>query len=618
MAKDGAKKGSTIGKTAMWILLGLLAFSLLGFGATGLSGNIRTIGSVGSKSIPVDDYARGLQNEIQALSQQTGQPISFAQAQQFGIDRAVLQSLVRNRALDHETSELGLSVGDGTVRDEILQISAFQGVDGAFDREGYRFTLERSGISEGEFEDSLREEAARRVLQGAILGGVDMPAIYAQTLISYVGEQRSFSWSQLDATALDADLPAPTAEELRAYYAENTDAFMLPETKMITYVVLSPDALTDEVEVPEDELRAEYDARLSQYVQPERRLVERLVFSDEEAANQAAAALDVGGTTFRALVEDRGLTLTDVDLGDVSEADLASAGAAVFAAGTGDVVGPLPSSLGPALFRVNAILPAQNIPFEEAEADLRAELAIARAIRAVEARALDLDDQLAGGATLEQLAEETEMTLETIGWHAGLNEGVAAYPDFRRAARDLALDDFPQIDQLEDGSIFAMRLDEELPVRPNPYQDAIAEVRAAWDAAQTVAALSTRAAEVVTELEAGGSLETAGLTAFSETNLTRSASVAGVPDDFMSTVFDMAEGEIRVIEGQQSVVIVTLETIAPASETPEREAMRTQLRAQLGQALARDLFNIYADDVVRRAGPEIDQRALQAVHVNFP
>ena len=38
----------------------------------------------------------------------------------------------------------------------------------------------------------------------------------------------------------------------------------------------------------------------------------------------------------------------------------------------------------------------------------------------------------------------------------------------------------------------------------------------------------------------------------------------------------------------------------------------------MDQALAEDLFNIYADDVVRRAGPQVDPQALQAVHVNFP
>jgi peptidyl-prolyl cis-trans isomerase D len=613
MAKSGG-----IGKTAMWILMGLLILGLGGFGAVSFNGNINSIGTVGSKTIPVNNYARQLQNEIRAIEQQTGQQLPFAQAQQIGLDRAVLQRLVRNRALDHENSELGLSIGDESLREEILRMAAFQGVDGKFDREGYRFALEQGGVSEAEFETSLREEAARTLLQGAILGGVKMPQAYAETLVNYVAEQRSFTWSQLDADSLATPLATPTTEQLRSYYDENVDRFMLPETKKITYAMLSPDALLNEVEVPEEELRSEYEARSNTYNQPERRLVERLAFSDEESANQAAAALEVGGTRFRNLVEDRGLTLADIDLGDVSRLELDAAGEEVFAAETGDVVGPLPTTLGPALFRINGILPAQSTSFEEARTELHEELALSRAIRAVEVRARDLDDQLAGGATLEQMANETQMELGTINWDAETSEGIAAYADFREAASALKEGDFPKIDQLDDGSVFAMRLEEELAERPEPFEDALEEIRADWTSEQTVSALTAQATGLIATLGGDASFEAAGLDAIVETDQTRSAFVDGAPAGFMSEIFDMEVGNVTVLPGEGTVVIVRLDAITPPAEDAERTALLGRLGEQLDQALAQDLFNIYADDVTLRAGTQVDPRALQAVHVNFP
>lgn len=611
-------KSSGIGKYAMWILMGFLILGLGGFGAVNLSGNIRSIGTVGSKSIPVDAYARQLQNEIRAIEQQTGQQLPFAEAQQIGLDRAVLQRVVRNRALDHETGELGLSIGDEALREEILAISAFQGVNGEFDREGYRFALQQGGVTEAEFETSLREEASRTLLQGAIVGGVRMPDAYAETLVNYVGEQRSFTWSLLDADSLTTPLPEPSQSDLRGYYDANPDLFILPETKRITYVLLTPDALVDEIDVPEEELRAEYEARLNQYNQPERRLVERLVFPDQETADQAAASLEVGGTTFRALVEERGLDLTDIDLGDVGRLELDAAGQDVFAAEVGDVVGPLPSSLGPALFRVNGVLPAQNTTFEEARPALQQELAMTRAVRAVEARAQDIDDQLAGGATLEQLALETEMELGTINWTPETDEAIAAYSDFREAASALETGDFPKIEQLDDGSIYAMRLDEELPERPNPFEEALDDIRAAWETEQTVNALTAQASTLVTQLATEGSFEAAGLDAIIETDQTRNAFINGTPPGFMTEVFGMEPGNVMVLPGEDSIVIVRLDEITPASQDADSAALLAQLGEQLNQTLAQDLFNIYADDVVRRAGPQVDQRALQAVHVNFP
>ena len=613
-----AKKGFSFSKTAVWALMALLILGLGGFGAINLSGNLRSIGTVGDKSISVDQYARQLQQEIRAIEAQTGESLPFARAQEMGLDRAVLQRIVRNRALDHEADEMGISIGDATLRDEIVAISAFQGIDGNFDREGYRFALQQSGMSEAEFERSIREEAARGLLQRAILGGVSMPDTYARTLVDYVAEERSFTWARLSEDDLDAPLPAATEDELRAYYDANTDDFMLPASKSITYAWLAPEDLLDEVEVPEEELRAEYDARSDEYDQPERRLVERLVFADQEAADRAAAALEVDGTTFEALVEERGLALADVDLGDVAKSDLDDAGDAVFAAESGDIVGPLASSLGPALFRVNAILPAQHVPFEEARDVLEETLAISRATRAVEARAQEIDDQLAGGATLEDLAQETKMRLGTIDWTQDSSEGIAAYGAFREAAAGLSANDFPQIDQLEDGGIFAMRLDETKEARPEPFEEARDAVETAWRNAQIVEALTEKAESLTETLAEEGGFEAAGLSPQLGEGLTRSSYVDGTPDDFMDQVFDLDEGGVAVLPAGDSVVVLRLDAVTPAGEDDQTQALMDRLSQQLDQALAQNLFDIYSNAVMRDADPQIDQRAINAVHVNFP
>ena len=611
-------KGKSFSRSAMWILMGLLILGLAGFGAVNLNGNIRTIGTVGTKSLPVDQYARQLSQEIRAIEQQTGQQLPFTRAQEIGLDRAVLQRIVRNRALDNETEKMGLSIGDETLRKEIVQIAAFQGVDGSFDREGYRFALRQGGVSEGEFETSLREEASRTLLQGAVLGGVKMPQAYASTLVDFVGEARSFTWSELDEGDLETKIERADDATLQAYYDANTDLFMLPAAKKITYVWLKPEDVLDEVEIGEDILREEYDARSDQYNRPERRLVERLVFGNQEEADQAAAALEVAGTTFNALVEDRGLQLTDVDLGDVGRLELDAAGEAVFAADSGTVVGPLPTALGPALFRINGVLPALNTSFEDAREELRAEMAIAGAVRAVEFRAQDLDDQLAGGVTLEELAQDADMTLGTVDWTAETSEGIAAYADFREAAATLTLEDFPKIEQLDDGGIFAMRLEEALPERPNPFANAREDVRSVWRAEQIVTALTTQAEALAGSLGGEASFEDAGLDATIEQDQTRNGFIADAPADMMTRVFELTPGEVAVVPGDDTVVILRLDGITAATESDDNVALLEQLSEQLDQALAQDLFNIYNNEVLRQAEPQVNQQALQAVHVNFP
>ncbi|MBT5821140.1 MAG: peptidylprolyl isomerase, partial [Rhodobacteraceae bacterium] len=446
-----AGRGNALSKTFIWILLALLIVGLAGFGATNLGGNIRSVGAVGDKTISVELYSRTLQEDLRAISAQAGQNIPFSTAQALGVDRQALARVITTRALDHETAELGLSVGDAQLQQQILSMSAFQGINGQFDREAYRFTLENAGLSEAEFEETLREEAARTLVQGAILSGNTVPDTYANTLVAYIGERRNATVARLKAEDLATPVAEPTEAQLQTYYDENIDAYTLPETKQITYALLSPDMIADTVEVDEAMLQTAYDERESEFNKPERRLIERLVYGNDDSASAAKAQLEAGGTTFETLVEDRGLALADIDLGDLDQGALGAAGEAIFAAETGDVVGPLQSDLGPALFRINGILAAQETSFEDARAQLRDELAADRARRVVEAQINDIDDLLAGGATLEDLAKETDMVLGNIDWSSEAGDGIAAYEVFREGAQAITVDDFPKIEVLEDG-----------------------------------------------------------------------------------------------------------------------------------------------------------------------
>lgn len=612
-----AVRVKNLSKTFVWIIVGLLLIGLMGFGATNFSGTVRTIGSVGDQNISVDAFARELQREMRAIQAQTGQPMTIADARSYGLDQSVVARLTQLAALDHETEQLGLSVGDENLQREIIRIPAFQGLDGNFDRETYRFALEQANLNENVFEDDLRAESARTLVQSAIVSGVEMPDTMADTLTDYIAARRSFTWAPLGEEALSEPLPEPTDAELQAYYDENGAAFTLPETKMITYVLLTPADVLDDIAVDADAIRRLYDERISEFSQPERRLVERLVYPNEEAASNALAQVEVGGATFESLVQDRGLELDDIDMGDVIASDLGDAADEVFSADVGDVVGPLPSDLGPALFRVNGKLDARTTTFEDVEDQLRDELAGDQARRQIEARAEPIEDILAGGATLEEAAEETELTIGTLEWTPDSAEGPAAYATFNEAAAEVTSEDFPQIDFLDDGGIFALRLDETLPERPEPFDSAREKVAEAWRQDALVAALAARAEEVVATLSENGDFTETGLSFKVENGLTRSAYIDQTPADFMNQVFEMETGEYRVITGETGVIIVRLEEILPPADTADVRDLRQSLSTQLDQSLSQALFSAYARDTQLRARARIDQRSVEAVLGSF-
>ena len=611
-----AKKGIT--NTLVWVLMALLILGLGGFGVTNLSGTVRSIGSVGDSDIDVDEYARALQREIRAVEAERGEPVSFAEARDIGVTDSVLARLIASAAFDHETGQIGLSIGDENLRDEIVGMQQFQGVDGSFDREGYRYALDQAGLSESAFEEDIRAETARSFLQAAVMAGVTMPEGYMQTLLDYLGEQRSVAWSVLGRDDLQTGMPVPDDSDLETYHSENEDQFTVPERKRITYALLTPDMLIDTIEVDEEALRDAYDARESEFNQPERRLVERLAFGSEEAAQAALEQIESGDSTFEDLVAERGLDLADIDLGDVSRADLEGAGDDVFAASTGDVVGPLSSPVGPALFRVNAVLSEQVTTFEEAEPDLRAELAAARARRVVDSRIDAVDDLLAGGATIEDLADETDLELGQIDWHEGISEGIAAYDAFRSAASAVSEGDYPEVMQLDEGGIFAMRLDEVVPPEVQPLEEVRDAVTAAWEQEALVSELKAQAEPVVERLAGGESLEEAGLSVDGSQTLTRRGFRAEVPPSFIETVFGMEESGATMIEGDGRVFVIKLDEILPPdSEDSDLQELQDLLQQRAATSLSQDLFQVLANDIRNRAGIELDQAAMNAVHSNF-
>jgi peptidyl-prolyl cis-trans isomerase D len=113
-------KKRKISAVMVWVLMAPLIVGLGGFGVTNFGGGTARIATVGDRPIEVTEYARALQQELQAFSAQLGQPVTMEMAQTLGLDSQVRRRLITAAALDNEASRIGLSVGDARVAQEIM------------------------------------------------------------------------------------------------------------------------------------------------------------------------------------------------------------------------------------------------------------------------------------------------------------------------------------------------------------------------------------------------------------------------------------------------------------------------------------------------------------------
>ena len=606
-------------EVAVWLLMALLILGLGGFGVTSFGGRITTVATVGDVEISAQDYYDGVQSQVSTYSQQFGIQVSAQELLAVGLGENVMQSLIGRAALANEAGRIGLSVGDAVVASQILKMPAFQGVSGSFDRETYRFQLERSKLTEAKFEARVRRDITLDMMQKLIAGGITAPKDMTERLYVWANETRGFSVLRLAEADLATPLPAPTEDELKAFYDAHPELFIKPEAKRITYAALLPQDLAADQPVDEAAVKALYDERIDEFVMPERRIVERLVYPDQASADAARAKFDAGAS-FEDLVAERGISLQDADLGDVTLEDLGEAGEGVFAAAEGDVVGPLPSNLGPAIFRVATVLASEETTFDEVRADLALELQTDAARAAIDARFEAIDDLLAGGATLEDLAKEEGLTLGTIDYVPGAigTSAIEGYDAFRQAAETVAEGDFSETIGLEDGGLFALRLDEIVPEAPIPFDEAREAATTAWHADALEKALSARALEVQTEVAGGTSLGAFGIVDV-VSKIDRNGSVEGAPASLVKDVFAMVEGEVKVVDSDGFVAVVRLESITPAvTEGEEAEAQRASLATAFAQSISTDALAAFTDAVRAEAGMTLDQSAVDAVNASLP
>lgn len=611
---------SNVSKFFFYIVLGLSVLAMVGFGLGGIfsSSTSATVATVGEVEITADEYFRTLQNELQSVSQQFGQNVSIDQALLFGVDRTVLQRLVNQAAFEGETMRVQISVSDETVKEALLATPAFQGINGSFDKDAYLDTLNRSGLTPQGYEDLIRLDNTQAILRDSILSGVEMPAATTLAIFEYIGENRGFTYARLGEDNVNGAIATPTDAELAAYYDANPDAFTQPLVRHITYVSLTPEMVAATLEIAPERVAELYEERAAEYNTPAKRFVDRIVFGSEAEAAEALVQINSDTYTFDTLAVSRGLALTDIDLGDVTARDVGTAAADVlFATEEPGVYGPVNTDIGPALFRVNASLSAQTIPLEAVAEELALEIAIEDAGDILADVTDEVIDLIAGGATLEEVANETDMELATIDLSEDAIEGIAAYSAFREEASAADIDEERDVVDLADGGIFALRVEGITEPFVKPFEEVADTVHAAVRRDIVKAAVIARGEQIATAIGVanGGSLNdfAAGLTLEVAGAVSRTSSLPDLPPIVITEIFDMEIGDITVIEDVNGAVILELSSVSPFDPADRADVLVT-VGEQQTIALEQDVLDYFGSALVGASEATINQARMDSLH----
>ncbi|WP_341898922.1 SurA N-terminal domain-containing protein [Ferrovibrio terrae] len=513
---------------ASWIAKGLMILLVFSFAIWGVAdyvsgfGNSGDVAKVGSSSIGQSEFSEAMRREVNALRRQFGPAFSTEQARQLGLDETALNRMIEDKLYVQAAGRIGLSVSDAQVRDMIFNAPAFKGLTGQFDRLAFEQYLRNEGYSEGMLVALLRDDIARTQLLGSLFGSVvAAPAPMVDVVLRYRLQRRLAEYIVIDPAKLPAPA-APTDAQVDEYYKANPAAFTAPERRSLAWIDITAAQRAAVMAVDEAELRAEYDSHPQSYSTPEKRAIEQVVFATEAEAKAASEAIAKGEAFAAMAARTQKLKPEDLSLGVVTKAELPAAIAnAAFAIEKDKVSEPVISPFGFHLLRVTAIQAGSTRSFEDAKAELRQQIATRKAVDGMVKLRQQIDDQIAGGATLDEIAKLQNQPVQQVaaidaqGADAAGKpaEALPKVPALLTEAFELSPEAEPGIIDRPEGGLIVLKVTAIQPAALKPLEDVKAQVVAALTERARAEAASDRAKQIAERLRSGGEMsrEAAGI-----------------------------------------------------------------------------------------------------------
>lgn len=607
------------------ILMGLL---ILSFGIWGIADVFRGFGSqtlatIGSTEITVPEFRQIYQERLQQISQQLKRGITPDMARAFGLPDQVLNERLAEAALDDQAKSLGLALSDEEIAKRVQQNPAFFGPSGSFDPAYFARLLRQNNYTEARFVDSERRLALRQQIIQSLGGGVTVPAVLKDALVRFDKEERAVNYALLRPTSLPA-LADPTDEELRSFFDARKVAFRAPEYRTVDVLALTPQTLAGSESVTDAEVEAAYTNNQSRYGTPETRVVQQIVFPNAEEAKAAADRI-AAGTPFADIVAERKLTPADVDLGTVTKAGIidkavADAAFALPADGTSGVVA---GRFGPVIVHVGAVTPATVKPLADVAPEIRSELQLDAARRALLAKYDRVEDERASGAKLSEIASKLGLAVQSVTTNIqGQTPDGASIPDLPGRADVLrgafaadvgAENDAVQLPQ--NGGYVWYEVQSVTAPRDRTFDEARAQVLDRWKQDKAAEALDQKVEEIKAKVAAGTPFDQAvteaGLELRAANGLRRGRAADGVPQEILDAVFTTAQGGTGSAEaegGESRILFLVLNVTTPPGGDLDEKVL-----ADVRQSIENDVMTEYLVQLQSDLGARVNRAALDQI-----
>ncbi len=484
--REGAKSG-----IMKFILFGFMVLAVGGLVLMDVGGVFRggvtstSVAKIDGNELSIIRFDRMLRRIL------ANQGLDVETAYKLGFINQVLAGEVNNNLIQRAAADMGLQVGDQAVLKQVNSLVEPFLTDEIDRRTALQRILQMQGMSEAEFIGMIKAQMTNTLLTNTIQIGTNVPpAGEAADIYQYRNEQRTVKTVFLPHSGIK-EVDEPAEENLLSFYQAGQEKYAIPETRSFTVAILDHEQLQKTMDVSEEELRSIYDRDIDTYTLPERRVLEQVIIDNQATATGIVNRVK-DGASLKAAVKSE-TESEDAYLGAETfeqQGLLEDISGPVFEAQKGDIVGPLESALGWHVFVVSDILEPSVKPFEDVKAGLRKELLETRLMDEMYAAAAAIDDALAGGSSLEDVAKNMGLSTKQYGpvkADGSTQDNKDGVKDFDADAAyiteivfDLGEGETSPVTELADGRYAAIRVNAINEKSYKPFEEVKEDLRKTW------------------------------------------------------------------------------------------------------------------------------------------
>ena len=396
------------------IILLVFAFSIWGVGDIFRGYNANILAKIGNRELNAQNYLFNFNREVNRISNQLERIVTTEEAINSGLHYQIFDRSLVELSANAASDEIGLIASDDAIKKRILSTNAFKNAFNQFDRNIFEQIIRQNGLTEDSFLVLERDSHVLSQLSKSIFKDINPPSALNDLLFRYQFERRNVDYIIISPDEISQE-DEVDKNEIEIFYNENINLYKTEETRDFSVISLNVSTLSKLENVSDEEINIFYEDNKYNYYEPEKRSYYLIPYFSNEDAIKALENYSSNGDIEKILI-DRNLNINDVDQGLITFDDgiSESVSETAFNASLNQLSGPTESPFGPSLIYVNEIISEKEIKIEEIKDQIIIDIQKDKAKDKVYSLYGEIEDLRAEGKTLEEIAEEKSLSIESF------------------------------------------------------------------------------------------------------------------------------------------------------------------------------------------------------------